>query len=842
MMLDENDGSDMELDSDTSLDAYHIYSNVSTKNQCSKTQTSQNSDRDNDKSSDREQLKISQSSPSRRGEASYYGNDRIKHSGYLMNNPPKSYKSPSKSLTTVNVSNGQRPIERRERIKFELKSTGYKNKLQSTNSNMSIKNNSDASRNKKDYVRETQLSPLMNKSLLSSVTSYPSYNVTKKIDPPTSSALKHVKDDSVRKYDDKSATESNFKDRATRNLVTVGKGSDHSFEKIGNKSLSLVEKGSSTMMKGNAGLIVENSMSIEKGINQKVNDFTTSKLVVKNPLTAIRGNDQSQKQEADENSVILEKFPSQVESQTVNDDKPKAQESSSKVVQKEQTEKKRQITELPIANDKIIKNDVTSKNSGDDKNNKINEVIVLSDQDHHPKDDIIIEISGDSASSGNEIDESDKSETNNSLEKGKSKSKGKQMATPANQTSSPSKTEVASKVFENICHLDHLADLMTNLTDKISKNSQMVQPISQDTQHSSQETRPINQDTQLAKHLDQPNGQANQEESTQSTIQGSQPDEEITPSELSNEIIEKYRELDNTLSEFDKIAKKAVSAYGELNKLLPEGTMVKIDPPSTYKWDIIASMLGIADINKIKINQVGSDTEDHKKNSMEDEQKDVKNESNVVMEISSEAEFDEEELDVLSDDPDDKNFKCRSTILRYPNPKRWHNTRSNRPPSANLRQRTRVVSDSFNIPTASITHNSPSKKKLSHPTPKRSLRARKAENEEEDTPTPTPNSDKVYEDGRPRRPGNGFSYFCGDICAKVRNEKLNISGTIAYAAEIWKKMSAEEKQPWLDRGAKSKIEYQEQITKWKEQQTPNNTKKRKGSSKHGSSSKRPRND
>jgi hypothetical protein len=54
--------------------------------------------------------------------------------------------------------------------------------------------------------------------------------------------------------------------------------------------------------------------------------------------------------------------------------------------------------------------------------------------------------------------------------------------------------------------------------------------------------------------------------------------------------------------------------------------------------------------------------------------------------------------------------------------------------------------------------------------------------------------DKYYEDGRPRRPANGFSFFCGDMCAKVRNEKLPISGTIAYAAEIWKKMSNEEKR------------------------------------------------
>ncbi|CAI2163297.1 8431_t:CDS:2 [Funneliformis geosporum] len=835
-MLDENDGSDMELDSDTSLDAYHIYSN----NKCSKKQTSQSSDENNDKSSDREQFP-------QRGEASLRlsnnGNDRFNRSGsYVINNPTKSqtalltnrpsFKSPSKSFIT---GNGPRPLEKRERIKFELKSTGYKNKLQSANSNISIKNNSDASRIRKDNVKETQLFPQTNKSSFpSSLATYSSHNLTKKIDTPSSSTYRH--DDSERKHDDKRALESNFKDRALGNLVTIGKVSGHSLEQNVNKNLSLVEEGSATTGKDNARLTLEHS-KLGKG----------------------KGNDQQQKHEIDVNSVILEKVRSQEKNQSDNNDHPKAQVSNSEV--------RRERAELPIMNDdsdKTIRDDLTGNNSGDENDNKKpyktykkdstkDQVIVLPDQDRHPNDDIILGIIGSNTSSENEINESDKSEKNNTLEKVKLKSKGKKVATPANLTSSSSKTietEVSSQVYENISRLDHLAGLMTNLTNQICKTSQMVQPISQDTLHTSQETQPINQDTQLAKQLDLSNGQANQEEPTQVTIQGSQPvinEEEINPSDLSNEIIEKYRELDNTLSEFDKIAKKAARVYGDLNKLLPEGTMVKIDPPTTYKWDIITSMFGIADINKIEINQAAPDTEDQRKNSIENVPIDVTKDSNglnVVGETSSEAEFDEEELDVLSDDPDDKNFKCRSTILRNPNPKRWHNTRSNRPPSANLRQRTRVDSDSFNIPTASITHHSPSKKKRSRLTPKRTLRTRKAENEDDETPTQTPNSEKVNEDGKPRRPGNGFSYFCGDICAKVRNEKLNISGTIAYAAEIWKKMSIEEKQPWLDRGAKSKIEYQEQINKWKELQRSNNIKKRKGgsSSKNGSSSKRPRND
>jgi hypothetical protein len=156
---------------------------------------------------------------------------------------------------------------------------------------------------------------------------------------------------------------------------------------------------------------------------------------------------------------------------------------------------------------------------------------------------------------------------------------------------------------------------------------------------------------------------------------------------------------------------------------------------------------------------------------------------------------------VPSDDPDDKNFRCRSTILKQPNLKRWHNTRSNRPPSANLRQRKKSDPDPSNIPITASTSNSSPKKKQSPPTPKRTLRIRKEDDKEDDNNTTIPTSsqkhldlDKYYEDGKPRRPANGFSFFCGDMCAKVRNEKLPISGTIAYAAEIWKKMTDEEKK------------------------------------------------
>jgi len=76
-------------------------------------------------------------------------------------------------------------------------------------------------------------------------------------------------------------------------------------------------------------------------------------------------------------------------------------------------------------------------------------------------------------------------------------------------------------------------------------------------------------------------------------------------------LLKKKLKLDNTLLEFDEIAKKAVNAYNELNKLLPEGTIIKIDPPTTYKWDVITSMFGITDLNKLEIDHV-PDTEGKK--------------------------------------------------------------------------------------------------------------------------------------------------------------------------------------------------------------------------------------
>jgi hypothetical protein len=59
------------------------------------------------------------------------------------------------------------------------------------------------------------------------------------------------------------------------------------------------------------------------------------------------------------------------------------------------------------------------------------------------------------------------------------------------------------------------------------------------------------------------------------------------------------QKLDTILLEFDEVTKKAIDAYDELQRLLPEGTVIKIDPPTTYKWNMIANMLGITDINRL---------------------------------------------------------------------------------------------------------------------------------------------------------------------------------------------------------------------------------------------------
>ena len=43
-----------------------------------------------------------------------------------------------------------------------------------------------------------------------------------------------------------------------------------------------------------------------------------------------------------------------------------------------------------------------------------------------------------------------------------------------------------------------------------------------------------------------------------------------------------------------------MNAYDELHKILPEGTVIKVDPPTTYKWDIITTLFGITDVSKLE--------------------------------------------------------------------------------------------------------------------------------------------------------------------------------------------------------------------------------------------------
>ncbi|RIA86753.1 hypothetical protein C1645_740618 [Glomus cerebriforme] len=329
---------------------------------------------------------------------------------------------------------------------------------------------------------------------------------------------------------------------------------------------------------------------------------------------------------------------------------------------------------------------------------ELDQVYILPEQDHKSNDENInnmgiIEKNGGASSEKkeNEIKIDKSSNFQNTFKiKDKGKKSGDTLVKPTNQVVSgeTTETEVTSQIAKT-SHIDHLTGLMTQFTNQINQTSCQT-------------------------------NQYNTQESQSSQIQ----------QKINNIIQHISQQLDTILLEFDEVAKKAVN---ELHRLLPEGTVIKIDPPTTYKWDIITSMLGITEMSRL------------------------------------------EKYSVLQDNENEYNLSEEKIYLEN---------------EENARDE---------------------EKRQSQTTSKRTLRTRKAE-DEEDSNTTISNSqkhldlDKYYVDGRPRRPANGFSYFCRDI------------GTIAYAAEIWKKMTDEEKRPWLDRGEKSKSEYQGLLNKWKEEQ------------------------
>ncbi|PKY49589.1 hypothetical protein RhiirA4_405637 [Rhizophagus irregularis] len=966
MSLDEYDGSDMELDSDSSSERYYNYKDTAAHNLCSKSSnfSIMNENKDKLLDNDRNFFSTSLSPQSENGslQSSNNRSDHINEFGTkpsvnstvsskkiscaqpqppsppfnfqgsklpscplpenTMNNLSKTFSSPplsntssqvtlstsskqtngfflkssmNKSPTNNNVNNEPTKLEKHDKIKFELKSTGYKNRLlsqadkQSFNTSakniFKLSNNVDMmNANDTNLVKE---STFMNKS--SSL-------------PAKVSNLFYIKSEK----DNKRVIDDRFKEGVKNHVAEekqshkqviienpLGKSDVNTI--VVKKDLNKRSINSSKIIKKYSAIVKRNFVQQNQLFNNNSTNENSGKISEKQQEQVNDKIDDNNLTLLVKDSVVLKKGQDPEKNQFDNND-PKIQE----IVQKEQAENPKDIfqnTEVQLKNVDVVEKpvDLIQNLTRDDAVNKINnnevqvmdidnddnksteypslstinteedkndimelDQVNMSEQDHKNKDenitskmDIIEKSEEASEKMENEKEKNDELETQVSP---KIKDKGKKVAISADKvtkttnqadasSSKPTETEMTSQEPET-SHTDLLTNLMTQFTNQINETSRQTNQYNVAETQSNEIQRPFN-------HIIRPTDQ-----STSHVTQSPQPvkkmdkvekvEEIINFSDLSKEIVEKYHKLDNLLLEFDEITKKAVNAYDELQRLLPEGTVIKIDPPTTYKWDMIANMLGIADMNR------QDDNENKGKNNSDEEKANLENGENArEVETSSEIEFDEEDMDVPSDDPDDKNFKCRSTILKQPNPKRWHNTRSNRPPSANLRQRTKVDPDSSNISTTPTTSNSPSKKKQSQTSSKRTLRTRKGEDEGDDiTTTSNPQKhldlDKYYEDGRPRRPANGFSFFCGDMCAKVRNEKLPISGTIAYAAEIWKKMSNEEKRPWLERGEKSKSEYQDLLIRWKEEQEElkNSGVKRTVSPKATSvfSYKKPRND
>ncbi|RGB28350.1 hypothetical protein C1646_716358 [Rhizophagus diaphanus] len=917
MSLDEYDGSDMELDSDSSSERYYNYKETATHNLCSKSSnfSIMNENKDKLLDNDRKFFSTSLSPQSENGslQSSNNRSDHINEFGTkpfvnstvpsklscaqpqppspplnfqgsklpscplpenIMNNLFKTFSSPplsnnssqvtlstsskqtngfflkssmNKSPTNNNVNNEPTKLEKHDKIKFELKSTGYKNRLlsqadkQSFNTSakniFKLSNNVDMmNANDTNLVKE---STFMNKS--SSL-------------PAKASNLFYIKSEK----DNKRVIDDKFKE-GVKNYVAEEKQS-HKQVIIENplgksdvntivvkKDLNKRPINSSKIIKKYSAIVKRNLVQQNQLFNNNSTNENSGKISEKQQEQVNDKIDDNNLTLLVKDSVVLKKGQDSEKNQFDNND-PKIQE----IVQKEQAENPKDIfqnTEVQLKNVDVVEKpvDLIQNLTRDDAVNKINnnevqvmdidnddnksteypslstinteedkndimelDQVNMSEQDHKNKDENItskmdiIEKSEASEKIENEEEKNDEFETQVSP---KIKDKGKKVAISADKvtkttnqadasSSKPIETEMTSQVPET-SHTDLLTNLMTQFTNQINETSRQTNQYNVAETQSNEIQRPFN-------HIIRPTDQ-----STSHVTPSPQPvkkmdkvekvEEIINFSDLSKEIVEKYHKLDNLLLEFDEITKKAVNAYDELQRLLPEGTVIKIDPPTTYKWDMIANMLGIADMNR------QDDNENKGKNNSDEEKADLENGENVrEVETSSEIEFDEEDMDVPSDDPDDKNFKC-----------------------------------------------SPSKKKQSQTSSKRTLRTRKGEDEGDDiTTTSNPQKhldlDKYYEDGRPRRPANGFSFFCGDMCAKVRNEKLPISGTIAYAAEIWKKMSNEEKRPWLERGEKSKSEYQDLLIRWKEEQEElkNSGVKRTVSPKATSvfSYKKPRND
>jgi hypothetical protein len=313
----------------------------------------------------------------------------------------------------------------------------------------------------------------------------------------------------------------------------------------------------------------------------------------------------------DDNLTVLsedsvKKAQDQKKNQFDNND-PKIQDKNLEIVQKEQAENSKDIsqnTEVQLKNVDAVDEplDLTQNLSKDGAVNKINNEIqvmeidnddnksteypslstinteedksdimeldhinMLSEQDHKNKDENIasktdiIEKNGEASSSEKMENESEKNVELETQVSPKIKDKGKKVAIPANEvtnttnqadasSSKPIETEMTSQVPET-SHTDLLTNLMTQFTNQINKTSRQTNQYNVVETQSNEIPKPFN-------HITRPTDQ-----STSHVTQSPQPVKKVEKvenieetknfSDLSKEIVEKYHKVSNILDNFD---------------------------------------------------------------------------------------------------------------------------------------------------------------------------------------------------------------------------------------------------------------------------------------------------
>ncbi|CAG8612499.1 12579_t:CDS:2 [Acaulospora morrowiae] len=295
--------------------------------------------------------------------------------------------------------------------------------------------------------------------------------------------------------------------------------------------------------------------------------------------------------------------------------------------------------------------------------------------------------------------------------------------------------------------------------------------------------------------------------SSNAEVDFSQSDEvELLPS-----VLEKYRALDEALYEFDEAAQMAYSAYQNLEKFLPPGTVINIAPPSSFKWNIIAEVMGISKKRKISGSFSVHDTPDEmngyqtQNSSMEEgeirdftvRKKNKKSSRNdgkqSEINVSGNEQYNGED-----EDEDESMDECtsESRIFEASNAEKIHNTRSRRTPSVSLR-------DNKNVELATSSQIKLKIKSDLNETGETLSEVKKTSFDNQTEPgaikmgkKKTPKAKFINPGKDLKWPQNAFGIFCSeyyDQLVKV-NEEITSIQFYKSAAEQWTNIALEQKK------------------------------------------------